>query len=95
MARKGMTMYQLARRSAIPHSTLSSILNGQTKNTGFLNIINICRGLEITLQDFSILIFSLPKIYWIIEAKNPASFAAPYFRYLLTNASEDGNMGVL
>lgn len=35
MARKGMTMYQLARRSAIPHSTLSSILNGQTKNTGF------------------------------------------------------------
>ena len=52
MARKGMTMYQLACRSAIPHSTLSSILNGQTKNTGFLNIINICRGLEITLQDF-------------------------------------------
>lgn len=49
---KGMTMYQLARRSAIPHSTLSSILNGQTKNTGFLNILNICRGLEITLQDF-------------------------------------------
>lgn len=46
------TRYELARRAAIPCSTLYYILNGENGSTQSNTLINICRGFDITLFDF-------------------------------------------
>ena len=43
---------QLAYKSAVPPSTLKSILNGDSKNPGIVTIKMLCDGLGISLHDF-------------------------------------------
>lgn len=38
--------------SAIPQSTLKSILNGESKNPGIVSIKKLCDGFGITLGEF-------------------------------------------
>ena len=49
---KNMTINKLAVESAIPHSTLKSILYGNSKNPGVVTLKMICDGLGISLTDF-------------------------------------------
>jgi transcriptional regulator with XRE-family HTH domain len=42
----------LANRSAVPPSTLKSIINGDSKNPGIVTIKLLCDGLGISLYDF-------------------------------------------
>ena len=46
------TQYKLARRSAIPCSTLSYALNGKVKSITSETLLNICRGFDMKLSDF-------------------------------------------
>ena len=47
----------LANLSAVPQSTIKSILNGESKNPGTVTIKKLCDGLDITLGEF----FSTPE----------------------------------
>lgn len=47
-----MPINQLAHLSAIPPSTLKSIINGASKNPGILTIKLICDGLGISIYEF-------------------------------------------
>ena len=49
---KGFTPNGIATHSAIPQSTLKSILNGESKNPGVATIKKICDGFGITLGEF-------------------------------------------
>ena len=49
---KNMTIYKLSVESAIPHSTLKSILYGNSQNPGIVTIKMLCDGLGISLTDF-------------------------------------------
>ncbi len=42
----------LANVSAVSHSTITSILNGQSKNPGAVTIKKLCDAFEITLGEF-------------------------------------------
>ncbi len=53
---KGITPNGISNISAVPQSTIKSILNGESKNPGIVTIKKICDGLEITLGVF----FSTP-----------------------------------
>ena len=44
--------YQLARRSAIPCSTLSYVLRERNKNMKVETLVNVCRGLDMRVVDF-------------------------------------------
>jgi len=47
----------LSNLSAVPQSTIKSILNGESKNPGTVTIKKLCDALEITLGEF----FSTPE----------------------------------
>jgi transcriptional regulator with XRE-family HTH domain len=47
-----MTPNALSYRSAVPQSTIKSILNGESQNPGIVTIKKLCDGLEISLSDF-------------------------------------------
>lgn len=47
-----LTLNALANRSAVPPSTLKSIINGDSKNPGIITIKLLCEGFGITLFDF-------------------------------------------
>ncbi len=47
-----MSLNGLAHLSAVPPSTLKSILNGDSKNPGIVTIKLLCDGWGITLADF-------------------------------------------
>ena len=47
-----LSLNKLAHESAVPPSTLKSILNGDSKNPGIVTIKLLCDGLGITLDDF-------------------------------------------
>ena len=49
---KGMSLNSLANLSAVPPSTLKSIMNGDSKNPGIVTIKMLCDGMEISLADF-------------------------------------------
>lgn len=49
---KGFTPNGIAIYSAVPQSTLKSILNGESKNPGITSIKKLCDGFEITLGEF-------------------------------------------
>lgn len=49
---KEITMYKLSALSGVPHSTLLSIFNGDSKNPGIVTIKKLCDALEITLAEF-------------------------------------------
>ncbi len=47
-----LTLNALANRSAVPPSTLKSIINGDSKNPGIVTIKHICDGLGISMFHF-------------------------------------------
>lgn len=49
---KGWTPNHLANVSAVPQSTIKSILNGESRNPGIVTIKKLCDGLEISVTDF-------------------------------------------
>lgn len=49
---KGITQYQLFKKSGVPQSTISTILNSETKTTKISTIFEICDGLNIELSEF-------------------------------------------
>lgn len=49
---KNLPLNKLARLSAVPPSTLKSIINGDSANPGIVTIKLLCDGLEISLYDF-------------------------------------------
>ena len=53
---KGYTPNGIATHSAVPQSTLKSILHGESKNPGTATIKKLCDGFGITLGEF----FSTP-----------------------------------
>jgi len=51
-AQRNLALNALAHLSAVPPSTLKSIINGDSKNPGIVTVKMLCDGLEITLADF-------------------------------------------
>lgn len=49
---RNMSLNNLAHLSAVPPSTLKSILNGDSKNPGIVTIKLLCDGFGISLADF-------------------------------------------
>jgi transcriptional regulator with XRE-family HTH domain len=47
-----LALNALANRSAVPPSTLKSIINGDSKNPGIVTIKLLCDGLGISLYEF-------------------------------------------
>ena len=54
---QGITPNGLSNISAVPQSTIKSILNGESQNPGAVTIKKLCDGFEITLGEF----FSTPE----------------------------------
>ena len=52
----GITPNGLSNLSAVPQSTIKSILNGESQNPGSVTIKKLCDAFEITLGEF----FSTP-----------------------------------
>jgi len=48
----GITPNRLSTLSAVPQSTIKSILNGESKNPGSVTIKKLCDAFEITLGQF-------------------------------------------
>ena len=46
------TQYELAQRSAVPHSTLCHVLKCKSKTLTAETLLNICRGFDMRLADF-------------------------------------------
>ncbi len=44
--------YKLSGKSAVPNSTVSNILLGKCKSCNLTTALNICRGFNITLENF-------------------------------------------
>ncbi len=51
-AERNMPVNALARKSAVPPSTLKNIINGESENPGIVTIKKLCDGMEITLGQF-------------------------------------------
>ncbi len=49
---KGMTMYRLSALSGVPHTTLISIINGDSKNPGIMTIKKLSDAFGISLAEF-------------------------------------------
>lgn len=49
---KNITPNGISNMSAIPQGTVKSILNGESKNPGIVNIKKLCDGFDITLGEF-------------------------------------------
>ena len=49
---KGMTMYRLSALSGVPHTTLISIMNGDSKNPGIMTIKKLSDAFGISLAEF-------------------------------------------
>lgn len=49
---RGLTPNAISLISGVPQATLKSILNGESKNPGIVNIKKLCDGFEITLGEF-------------------------------------------
>lgn len=54
---QGLTPNALSNISAVPQSTVKSILNGESRNPGTVTIKKLCDGFGITLGEF----FSTPE----------------------------------
>ena len=49
---RGIMPNGLANLSAVPQSTIKSILNGESQNPGAVTIKKLCDAIEITLGEF-------------------------------------------
>jgi len=54
---RGLTPNGISNLAAVPQGTVKSILNGESKNPGIVNIKKLCDAFEITLGEF----FSTPE----------------------------------
>lgn len=50
--KRNITPNALSNISAVPQSTIKSILNGESRNPGIVTIKKLCDGFEITLGEF-------------------------------------------
>ena len=55
--KNGITPNGLSSLSAVPQSTIKSILNGESQNPGSVTVKKLCDAFEITLGEF----FSTPE----------------------------------
>ena len=49
---KNLTPNALSYRAGVPQSTIKSITNGESLNTGIVTIKKICDGFDISIVDF-------------------------------------------
>lgn len=49
---KNVSPNGISNLSAIPQGTVKSILNGESRNPGIVNIKKLCDGFDITLGEF-------------------------------------------
>ena len=49
---QGLTQYALFKKSGVPQSTISTILNGDIKTIKLSTLHELCLGLNIELSDF-------------------------------------------
>lgn len=49
---KGLTPNALSYKAGVPQSTIKSITNGESLNTGIVTIKKICDGLDISIVEF-------------------------------------------
>jgi transcriptional regulator with XRE-family HTH domain len=54
---RGLTPNGISNLAAVPQGTVKSILNGESKNPGIVNLKKLCDAFEITLGEF----FSTPE----------------------------------
>ncbi|MBQ8428566.1 MAG: helix-turn-helix transcriptional regulator [Clostridia bacterium] len=52
MKERNWTQYKLSQQSGLPKSTLSHTLSGKGDNIEGNTILNICRGLDISIFEF-------------------------------------------
>ena len=50
--KQGITPNALSYRAGVPQSTIKSILNNETQNTGIVTIKKLCDGFDISLYTF-------------------------------------------
>ncbi len=50
--KNGITQYELYKRSGVPQSTISTILNSEIKTVRLSTLYDICSGLNIELSTF-------------------------------------------
>lgn len=49
---RNITLHKLSLNSGIPYSTLSSFMNGKSKNLNLSTILHLCEGFGIELNEF-------------------------------------------
>ena len=49
---KGLTQYQIFKKSGLPQSTISTIMNANTKTVEMSTIYQVCIGFDIEISDF-------------------------------------------
>ncbi|MEG1752070.1 MAG: helix-turn-helix transcriptional regulator [Clostridia bacterium] len=49
---EGISQYELFKRTGVPQSTISTILNTEIKTVKMSTLYELCSGLEIELSDF-------------------------------------------
>jgi len=49
---KKMSLYSLSYQSAMPSSTVKSIMSGKSKNPGIVNVKKIAEGFDMTIKEF-------------------------------------------
>ncbi len=52
LGEKNLAIHKLATLSAVPASTIKSILYGNSKNPGIVTLKMLCDGLDISLTEF-------------------------------------------
>lgn len=52
LKKNDMTIWELFKRSGVPCSTISCILNGKTELLKLDTLLYICNGFDITLKEF-------------------------------------------
>lgn len=59
---KGMTQYQLYMKSGVPKSTIGNVINCSYDSVKLRIIHEMCQGIGITINDFSILHYLMKPI---------------------------------
>ena len=49
---KGMTLYQLEKKTCVSHDTVKSIVKGKTKGVSLRTLVNLTEGLNMTVSEF-------------------------------------------
>ena len=49
---KGMTLYQLEKKTCVSHDTVKSIVKGKTKGVSLRTLVNLAEGLDMTVSEF-------------------------------------------